>query len=108
RATVKAHLEDFNGNILSSYNGVATPSLYDKPKQLKTLGQKPGPNSIGYANEVPFELQRNVIYRGQSTVTNGYFSFEFIVPKDINYSYGNGKFSLYANVSSTDAIGEDQ
>lgn len=108
KVQVKAHIEDFNGNMLSSFNGIATPSLYDKPKQLKTLGQKPGPNNIGYANEVSFELQRNIIYRGQSTITNGHFSFEFIVPKDINYSYGNGKFSLYANNNSTDAIGEDQ
>lgn len=108
KVTVKAHLEDFSGNILSSYNGIATPSLYDKPKQLKTLGQKPGPGTIGYANQLPFELQKNIIYRGQSTVTNGRFSFEFIVPKDIDYSYGNGKFSLYAEGSSFDAIGEDQ
>lgn len=104
---VKAHLEDFNGNILSGYNGVATPSLYDKPKQLQTLGQKPG-NNFNHANVQPYELQKNVIYRGQSTVTNGYFSFEFIVPKDIDYSYGNGKFSLYASGSAKDGIGEDQ
>lgn len=108
KVIVKAHLEDFNGNVLSSYNGIATPSLYDKPKQLQTLGQKPGPGTIGYANKLPFELQKNVVYRGQSTVTNGRFSFEFIVPKDIDYSYGNGKFSLYANGSSFDAIGEDK
>ena len=108
KVTVKAHLEDFSGNILSSYNGIATPSLYDKPKQLQTLGQRPGPGTIGYANKLPFELQKNVVYRGQSTVTNGRFSFDFIVPKDIDYSYGNGKFSLYANGTSFDATGEDQ
>lgn len=107
RVKVKAHIEDFNGNILTNFNGIATPSLYDKPKQLKTLGQKPGP-SIYHANVNDFELQKNVIYRGQSTVTNGHFSFEFIVPKDINYSYGNGKFSLYADNKSIDAIGEEQ
>lgn len=106
KVRVKAHIEDFNGNIISSFNGVATPSLYDKPKQMKTLGQKPLPPK--QATVLDFELQKNVIYRGQSTVTNGHFSFEFIVPKDIDYSYGNGKFSSYANSSSTDAIGEEQ
>jgi hypothetical protein len=108
KVKVKAHIEDFNGTILSSYNGIATPSLYDKPKQLKTLGQKPGPGTIGYANQLPFELQKNIIYRGQSTITNGHFSFEFIVPKDIDYSYGNGKFSLYADGNSFDAVGDDK
>lgn len=108
KVKVKAHLEDQSGTILSSFNGIATPSLYDKPKQMKTLGQKPGPSNIGYANEHPFELQKNIIYRGQSTVKNGYFSFEFIVPKDIEYSYGNGKFSLYADNGSKDAVGAEQ
>ncbi|MCO5259519.1 MAG: type IX secretion system sortase PorU [Crocinitomicaceae bacterium] len=108
KVRVKAHLEDYNGNLLSSFNGIATPSLYDKPKQLKTLGQKPGPSTIGYANEHTFELQKNIIYRGQSTVKNGQFTFEFIVPKDIDYSYGNGKFSLYADNKSLDAIGVEQ
>lgn len=103
---VKAHLEDFSGNILSGFNGVATPSLYDKPKQLQTLGHNPG-GATTNSNVQDFELQRNIIYRGKSTVTNGYFQFEFISPKDIDYSYGNGKFSLYANSSSTDGIGEE-
>ena len=107
KVKVKAHIEDFQGNVLTNFNGVATPSLYDKPKQLKTLGQKPGPSS-NHANVNDFELQKNIIYRGQSTVTNGHFSFEFIVPKDINYSYGNGKFSLYADNKNVDAAGEEQ
>lgn len=106
RVTVKAHIEDLNGNVLTNFNGVATPSLYDKTKQMMTLGQNPG-NSNYYANKIPFELQKNVIYRGQSTITNGRFSFEFIVPKDIDYNYGNGKFSLYGNSTSTDAIGNE-
>ena len=38
---------------------------------------------------------------------NGYFSFEFIVPKDINYSFGKGKISLYAENGSFDAAGFD-
>lgn len=101
KAKVKGHLEDFSGNILTSFNGVASPSLYDKPKQMVTLGE------YNETSVQPFELQQNIIYRGKSTVTNGYFSFEFIAPKDIDYSYGNGKFSLYANNSSSDAIGVD-
>ena len=30
---------------------------------------------------------------------NGLWSFEFIVPKDISYHYGNGKISCYASDS---------
>lgn len=102
KVRIKAHVEDFSGNVLTGFNGVATPSLYDKPKQLQTLGQNSPLTTV-----IPFELQRNIIYRGKATVTNGQFEFEFITPKDIDYSYGNGKFSLYANSNSTDGIGEE-
>lgn len=103
KVKVKAHLEDGSGNVLTGFNGVATPSLYDKPKQLLTLGHTPGGSTPSTVQ--PFELQRSIVYRGKSTVTNGYFTFEFIAPKDIDYSFAKGKFSLYANSSNSDGIG---
>lgn len=108
KVKVSAHVEDFNGNILTGFNGVATTSLYDKKKDVQTLGQKPGNSIYRYANVLPYKEQKNVVYRGQSTVANGYFRFEFIVPKDIDYTYDFGKFSLYANSDATDAIGQEQ
>ena len=108
KVRVAAHVEDFNGNVLTGFNGVATTSLYDKKKDVQTLGQKPGNSIYRYANVLPYKDQKNVVYRGQSTVNNGYFKFEFIVPKDIDYTYDFGKFSLYANSDQTDAIGEEQ
>lgn len=103
KVKIKAHIEDFSGNTLTGFNGVASPSLYDKPKNLLTLGQNTGLTTV-----VPFELQQNIIYRGKSTVQNGMFEFEFVTPKDIDYSYGFGKISLYANNTSTDGIGEEK
>jgi len=42
-------------------------------------------------------------------VVNGIWSFEFIVPKDINYQYGYGKLSYYATDSILgDATGVDE
>lgn len=40
-----------------------------------------------------------------ATVQNGKFSFTFKVPKDINYQFGNGKLSLYAEDGLKDANG---
>jgi hypothetical protein len=101
KVTIKGHLEDFNGNLLSNFNGIVTPSIFDKPKDLSTLGQNVDSPIID------FELQKNIVYKGKATVTNGNFSFSFIVPKDINFSFGNGKISYYANGSQTDASGSD-
>jgi hypothetical protein len=56
---------------------------------------------------VNFELQNNKVYSGKASVTNGYFEFSFVVPKDINYSFGLGKISYYAENGSFDALGSD-
>ena len=102
KMTIKGHVEDFNGNILTGFNGVVAPSIFDKPKTQYTLGQDPDSPII------PFELQRNVVYKGQASVTNGYFSLTFVVPKDINFAYGPGKISYYADNGQFDAAGEDK
>ena len=48
-----------------------------------------------------FEVLGEVIYRGQASVTNGEFAFNFIVPRDITVAEGNGKISLYAKANTT-------
>jgi hypothetical protein len=102
KMTIKGHIEDFNGNILTGFNGVVAPSIFDKPKTQYTLGQDPDSPII------PFELQRNIVYKGQASVTNGYFNLTFVVPKDINFAYGPGKISYYADNGQFDAAGEDK
>lgn len=98
---IKGHLTDNNGNTLSSFNGILAPTIYDKSKQYKTLGQDPTSPQIEY------ELQRNIVYKGKCSVNNGYFDFSFIVPKDISLSIDYGKISYYAYNLSSDAYGFD-
>ena len=62
-------------------------------------------NTPNSSSPMPFKMQNNVLYRGKSTVTNGKFSFSFVVPKDIAYEYGFGKISYYASDANTDAKG---
>jgi hypothetical protein len=101
KVTIKGHLEDYNGNILTDFDGVLSPSIFDKIKEIQTLGQDPD------SPVLTFEVQRNALYKGKATVTDGHFTFSFIVPKDINYSFGAGKISYYANSTSKDAGGFD-
>ena len=61
-----------------------------------------------YGNEtdvISFKLRNSVIYTGKAEVKDGAFTAEFTLPKDINYSYGSGLISLYANSDKTDAHG---
>jgi hypothetical protein len=53
------------------------------------------------------KLQDNIIYKGKVTVSGGHFSVTYIAPKDINYFYGAGKLSCYAENGETDAAGAD-
>lgn len=96
---VTGYVGDKNGNILSNFNGVVFPTVFNREDTVKTLANDPG--SI----KMPFLLQKNIIYRGKSEVINGVFSFSFLVPKDISYTFGKGKISYYAHNGIHDASG---
>ena len=100
KVRIKGHMEDWNGGVLNSWNGVLTPTIFDKFKTQQTLGQDP-------PQVLSFQQQRNKIYRGKASIVNGYFDFEFIVPKDIALNYGLGKISYYGNSTISDAQGFD-
>jgi hypothetical protein len=93
--TITGFVGDDNGQILSDFNGVVTPTVFDKAATYYTLGNDAGSPII------PFQLQKNVIFRGPATVTNGQFSFSFVVPQDIQFNFGSGKLSYYARKNNT-------
>lgn len=101
KVTIRGHVEDYSGGIQTNFNGYVLPSIFDKPKSLNTLGQDDSSPVINY------ELQRNVVYKGKASVKNGYFSFSFVVPKDIALNVDYGKISYYAFSSTNDASGYD-
>ena len=100
---IEGIVTDTMGNLLPSFNGKVYVSIFDKAQTLRTLGQDET------SNVTEFKVQRNVIFKGLATVKNGVFSIEFVVPKDINYVYGAGKISYYAeNGTPLDAAGADR
>jgi hypothetical protein len=99
KVIVKGEVRDASGNKLNSYNGTIVPIVFDKPSLISTLGTDPE------SHKDIFELQNNILYKGNANVTNGEFSFSFIVPKDIAYKYGFGKISYYSTGNETDANG---
>jgi hypothetical protein len=90
---------DVPGNLLTNFSGNIYPVVFDKPQTVNTLANDPG------SQVTAFQTQTNVLFKGKASVLNGKFSFSFIVPKDINYQYGNGKMSLYAEDGIKDAGG---
>jgi hypothetical protein len=80
------------GAPLPGFNGTLYATVFDKPRNVSTLANNA--SSI----KTDFQVQDNVLYKGKVQVNQGNFSFTFVVPKDINYQYGKGKISYYANV----------
>jgi len=98
---IKGFVGDQAGNKLTNFNGKIDIKVFDKVRELTTLGAEV------QAGDYPesYTLQDNYIYQGRATVTYGDFTVNFIVPRDINYSYGQGKISYYAHNGTTDATG---
>jgi hypothetical protein len=96
--TVAGHIEDQDGNLMNSFNGVVSPLVYDKTSKIKTLA-----NDGGQIME--FNLRNNVLFSGKTMAKDGRFRFTFIVPRDIDYLFGTGKISYYANNENEDMNG---
>ena len=89
RVQISGEVRLNDGSLANDYTGILYPTIFDKKVQTTTLGQDPG--SFPY----DYDVRKNVIFRGRTRVTQGQFSFEFIIPKDINYTFGRGKISYY-------------
>ncbi|MDH3649849.1 MAG: type IX secretion system sortase PorU, partial [Saprospiraceae bacterium] len=101
KVTVTGEIVDNSGQLASTFNGKIYPTIYDKTLTLKTLAQDQG------SFERSFGLQKSVIFKGLASVNGGRFSFTFVIPKDINYVFGQGKISYYAEDGSpVDAKGQ--
>ena len=100
KVTISGIVTDDGGNIVSDFNGNIFPTVYDKESTIETLQNDP------QSRKESFEVYRNILFKGSASVTNGEFSFTFVLPKDINYTIGKGRISYYAHDgNSIDAAG---
>lgn len=96
---VSGYIADEAGNPVPGYNGVVYPSVYDKKMNYATLGQDPDSQVLN------FKLRNSLLYKGKARVTDGQFSFSFIVPRDIAYNFGNGRISYFVDNGVLDGNG---
>ena len=85
---------------ISGFDGVVSITVFDKQSTLETRVNDSG------SRKKSFEVYKNVLFKGAATVENGEFTITFVLPKDINYRFGQGRISMYAhNGTSLDAAG---
>jgi len=95
---VEGFIANLQGQKIENYRGIIYPTVYDKEVIMTNLSNDGGPT-------MEFSIQENILFRGKSSISNGNFKFNFIVPKDIAYNVGTGKFSFYGTNNINDASG---
>jgi hypothetical protein len=98
RVRISGHIEDTDHNLASTYNGIIYPSVFDKRRTITTLANDGG-------TPFQFSTQENLLFKGKASVYNGQFFFEFLVPKDISYTFEKGKIVYYSQDTKIDANG---
>jgi hypothetical protein len=96
---MEGEVTDYSGSVLNNFQGTAYLSLFDKIQNIPTLANDPT------SQPVSFQDQESILFKGKASVQNGKFSFRFKIPKDINYQFGKGKISLYAQNGTEDGNG---
>ena len=85
---VSGRIINSNQAHLTDFNGVLTAAVYDKKELAETLGTEDP--------VMQYEIRKSLIFKGDVSVVNGNFEFQFVVSKNISYEIGDGKISLYA------------
>jgi len=101
QVTIEGEVAGSTGQLLGSFNGEVSIQVLDKPVTLQTLGQDSDSPML------EFQLQKNAVFKGRASVQNGRFDATFVLPKDINFEFGNGRVIYYARHENrdTDAAG---
>ncbi|SHH24929.1 type IX secretion system sortase PorU [Winogradskyella jejuensis] len=95
RVKMSGEVVDVNGNLISDYDGVLTATVFDKEIQRSTLANDNTSDASGLI-VLDFTTLGEILFKGQATVENGQFDFNFVVPRDVGIPIGQGKVSFYA------------
>lgn len=89
---ITGHINNNSGNLDNTFNGKIVINIFDKKLNKKTL------NNDGNLTPILNYIEEgSPIVKASGTVTNGTFSVEFYMPKDINYTIGDGRILAYAD-----------
>ena len=88
KVMINGYVSNLSEEKVDGFNGDLYVDIFDKISLKKTLGDE--------SDSFTFYEWDNKIFKGLVEVNNGNFSFEFIVPKNIEYIYGEGRMTFFA------------
>jgi len=89
QVTISGEIDKEDGTFAAGFKGLIYPTVLDAKSLVKTLGSD-GADIFTYYD------RSKVLFSGKDSVTDGKFSFTFVVPKDIQYSFEKGRINFYA------------
>lgn len=89
---ITGHINNNGGTTDNTFNGKVVINIFDKRLNKKTLN-----NDGGLTPVLSYTEEGSPIVKSSGTVTNGTFTVEFYMPKDINYTIGDGRILAYAD-----------
>jgi hypothetical protein len=101
--TIQGQVNDFDGNLNTTYDGIITVNLLDAkrtvtlPQDLSWIEDRGCFLYRGSARECTYEVENNTLFKGSAIVENGEFSLTFILPKDLSFSPDQARIVLYAS-----------
>ncbi|HPC98268.1 MAG TPA: type IX secretion system sortase PorU [Bacteroidales bacterium] len=96
--TIAGHIEDNEGLTAEDFNGLVKAIVYDKKKNVLTLANDGG-------QPMEFSIRSSVLFSGRAEAKAGRFRFSFVMPRDIDFTFGKGMLNLYANDQGRDMNG---
>ncbi|MCO7318915.1 type IX secretion system sortase PorU [Riemerella anatipestifer] len=94
---IKGRVNTISGDLDEAFNGKIVANIFDKIQSKKTRN-----NDGGLTPILNYKEEGNPIVKTSGTVKNGVFEIEFYMPKDIDFSLGDGRLLLYADNKEMD------
>ena len=88
-------LERESNEFDATFNGTIYLTVFDKEELLTTLDNDQPDESLKTTHT--YRDRANSIFTGSAEVVNGEFTITFMLPKDIRYNFGTGRFVFYAS-----------
>ncbi|HEX2865851.1 MAG TPA: type IX secretion system sortase PorU, partial [Ignavibacteriales bacterium] len=92
KTKIEGSVKRSDGSLDNSFNGEGIISVYDSQRMIK----------MKEYNDYPATYQGGLLFRGMVSVSNGKFTTDFQVPKDISYENKNGKIVAYLYTGTQD------
>lgn len=88
---MSGHLENAQGETLTGFHGILSAHVYDNLETIVCLN-----NAEVRRGPFQFQSRDKMLFNGQDSIRAGRFSFDFVMPMDINFSDEAGRAVFYA------------